>query len=593
MFLKNNPIVFLFCFFWRFSKGNRKYILLTVVLFIAANLLILVEPLIIGALLNVIQLYGVTSDTIVTVLLLVASFFLADILFWACHAPSRIIERRNAFIARNAYKNYILNGIMHLPSQWHADHHSGDTIDKVEKSSSALFDFAQDTYQVIELVVRLVASYIALIIFHPPSSYIVVIVLFMIMTMVMLFDRTLMKKYRDLYRAENGISAKIYDTLSNVTTVIILRIEKLVHSAIVKKMQQPFKLYMNAAKINETKWFMTSMFSSLLICIVLGSYIWGEYTAGGVILIGTLSILYGYVQRVNDMFFRMTYVYSDMVRYKTSIQNAEEITSQFGVIEMPEGEELPHKWKEIAIRNLSFSYDPDEETHIHLDDVSLSMKRGEKIAFVGHSGAGKTTLLKVIRGLYVPQKVHVAVDGTALLHGFASINESIALIPQDPEIFATTIEENITVGIDYPHALVEHVAELAQFTDVVARLPKGYDSSVVEKGVNLSGGEKQRLALARGLLASRDKQLLLLDEPTSSVDPFNEKQIYTNIFKEFKELTVLSSIHRLHLLPLFDRVVFFENGRVLATGHYTELLKTCKPFKKVWDAYTATLDKEK
>ena len=135
------------------------------------------------------------------------------------------------------------------------------------------------------------------------------------------------------------------------------------------------------------------------------------------------------------------------------------------------------------------------------------------------------------------------------------MSHAIALIPQEPEIFATTIRENITVGVDRSLKEIKKFTDLARFTVVAERLPKKFESSIVEKGVNLSGGEKQRLALARGLMACQDKSIVLLDEPTSSVDFRNEMQIYQNIFAEFKDKAIIS-IHRLHLL-LFDHIYAF------------------------------------
>jgi ABC-type multidrug transport system fused ATPase/permease subunit len=120
---------------------------------------------------------------------------------------------------------------------------------------------------------------------------------------------------------------------------------------------------------------------------------------------------------------------------------------------------------------------------------------------------------------------------------------------------------------------------------VVERLPKKLDSSIVEKGVNLSGGEKQRLALSRGLLASHGKSIILLDEPTSSVDSRNERIIYEGIFKTFTEQTIISSIHRLHLLSLFDHVVLFANGKIIDQGTFAELLKRSGVFQDMWDKY--------
>ena len=126
---------------------------------------------------------------------------------------------------------------------------------------------------------------------------------------------------------------------------------------------------------------------------------------------------------------------------------------------------------------------------------------------------------------------------------------------------------------------------MARFTDVVSRLPKKFDSSIVEKGVNLSGGEKQRLALARGLLASEDKSIVLLDEPTSSVDSRNELAIYKNIFQTFEDKVIVSSIHRLHLLSLLDTIYFFDKGKIIASGSLEYLLQTSMEFQELWKKY--------
>ena len=125
---------------------------------------------------------------------------------------------------------------------------------------------------------------------------------------------------------------------------------------------------------------------------------------------------------------------------------------------------------------------------------------------------------------------------------------------------------------------------------MVKRLPKGLESSIVEKGVNLSGGEKQRLALARGLLASVDKDIILLDEPTSSVDFHNELEIYKNIFNAFPKKSIISAVHRLHLLSLFDVVYFFKNGKIIASGSFDDLRTNSSDFQELWDGYIKTRD---
>ncbi len=203
---------------------------------------------------------------------------------------------------------------------------------------------------------------------------------------------------------------------------------------------------------------------------------------------------------------------------------------------------------------------------------------------IGESGSGKTTFLKLLRALYDPKSAEVFVDGRRIAN-MKTISTDMTLIPQEPEIFATTIEENVTMGISYTQRYMEKFAKMAQFSQVVKRLPKQWQSSIVEKGVNLSGGEKQRLALTRGLLASYDMPIVLMDEPTSSVDTQNELAIYQNIFKDFKNKTIISTIHRLHLLPLFDTIYVFDKGRIVAFGHYKELLQSSAAFRQLWKKY--------
>jgi ABC-type multidrug transport system fused ATPase/permease subunit len=125
---------------------------------------------------------------------------------------------------------------------------------------------------------------------------------------------------------------------------------------------------------------------------------------------------------------------------------------------------------------------------------------------------------------------------------------------------------------------------MAQLTPVLEKLPNGIDTSVMEKGVSLSGGEKQRLALARGLLAADKSDIILLDEPTSSVDSLNEMKIHENLFREFKNKAIISSIHRLHLLDKFDYIYLFSRGKIVGQGTFSEIKKN-PIFETVWKKY--------
>lgn len=585
MALRDNPIIFLSHKLWKFSEGNRRNVVLFLILFFFANIVGTLEPFIIAKILDVIQFQGVTQDTIGFILFLAFLFIVAQFAFWAFWGPARVLENANAFLARAKYKMFLLEGTLDLPASWHTDHHSGDTIDKIEKGCSGLYRFGSTTFQVTQGIFKLLSSFLILSYFNLASGAIVAVMIVLTITLVLWFDKRLIPQYQQINRAENHIAAKIFDVISNVTTVIILRIEKLVSKSIAKKIHQPFDLFVHNNKVNELKWFAVSLSGAVMTFLVLGSYFMTHLTTGAVVTISTVSLLWSYVSRVTNVFFNFAYQYGDIVQQKTAIMNAESIAAEFQDKKNVATISTKTPWKQLTINDLAFSYHAENGADLHLDGVSMTINRGERIALIGESGSGKTTFLKILRGLYVPRRVDVALDGKALKHGLDMLSAQIALIPQDPEIFATTIRENITMGVDHTLSTVKKFTDMARFTDVAERLPKQWESSIVEKGVNLSGGEKQRLALSRGLMACTDKSIVLLDEPTSSIDMKNETLIYQNIFKAFKDKTVISSIHRLHLLHLFDTIYFFEHGKIVAHGSLADLLQSSTKFQTLWRKY--------
>jgi len=580
--MPQNPIIYLTRKTWQYTENKRK-LLFIAVLFLCANLVAFFEPLIVGLILNTVQLQGVNDNSFGRLLGLLSLFLLIEVAFWAFHGPARVMERANGFLVRNKYKQYLLDGTMSLPSDWHTDHHSGDTIDKIEKGSSALYQYSSRGYEVIETVLRFIGSYIALSYFNLHSSYIVLGMVIFTVMLINRFDRKLIGQYKELNRAENKISAKVYDVISNISTVIILRIEQLVSRMIVKRMMAPFRLFSKNVRLDETKWFLVSMSSAIMTFLVVGSYLYLTVRGNELVLVGTVSILYGYVSRISNLFFRFAFRYGDIVRQRTAVMNAEEISNEFKTKKRQANHSLK-EWKELAISRLNFSYHTKEGTNLQLRNVNLNIRRGERIALIGESGSGKTTLLKVIRELYQTKDFNLKLDGQNL-NDFGDISQEIALIPQDPEIFSTTIKENITMGINYNLKQIKKYTDIAQFSSVIQRLPHNLNSYINEKGVNLSGGEKQRLALSRGLMASSDKSILLLDEPTSSVDSKNELMIFKRIFHEFKNQTILVSVHRLHLLSMFEKIVYFDKGKIIAQGTLKEMLENNR-FRKLWNEYS-------
>jgi ABC-type multidrug transport system fused ATPase/permease subunit len=290
----------------------------------------------------------------------------------------------------------------------------------------------------------------------------------------------------------------------------------------------------------------------------------------------------------------VAYLYTDVVRYATDVKTALIIPEAYREHHLPEAiSKLPENWKQIEISNLSFTHHRHPEfvpgnSQVYknitgLDNINIKLQRGKRIALVGESGSGKSTLLAVLRGLYPPeQNAMIKTDGMVQEDGINTLSDHVTLFPQEPEIFENTIEYNITLGLPYEADEIDRICRIVHFSEVVDQLPKGLQSNIVEKGVNLSGGQKQRLALARGLFAAKDSDIILLDEPTSSVDPKTELKIYEQLFTEFADKVIVSALHRLHLLKQFDYIYVLQNGAIADEGSLYELLDRSEVFRELW-----------
>ena len=239
----------------------------------------------------------------------------------------------------------------------------------------------------------------------------------------------------------------------------------------------------------------------------------------------------------------------------------------------------------IDIENVTFAYENGKNV---LDDISLSIKKGEKVAILGRSGVGKSTLVKLLTGTYTDYTGSISVLGKVPTEKM--LGTKISLLNQKPYLFDMTIRENLKLALldkkeevtdDEINSKIEESLEKSQLTRLISELPEGINTNVFETGSRFSGGERQRIAFARTLI--QNNELLLLDEPTVGLDPKTEHELLKTIFEINRDKTIVWITHHLNSIKYMDRIIFIKDGKVEMNGTHEELYQTNKKYRKLYD----------
>lgn len=578
-----NPYVSLMKTAWNFARQEKKQYVIVYSLFILASCTFALFPLLYGWFINAIQTEG--FHHLQYAWMYAGAYLLLKVIEWGFHGPARILERKLAFNLSRNFLQELYHQTLHLPVKWHQDHHSGATINRIRKAYEALKDFFQNGFLYMYALSKFTFSFVAMLFFSPLFGAIGVCLGILTVWVIFKFDKPFIKALDETNEKEHVVSSTLFDSLSNIITVITLRLEKRMENSLMGKVLSVFPPFMRTVKINEWKWFVADMLVGLVYVVTVVGYIYQNWEPGKIFMVGNLVALLGFVNQFTSVFHDVAWQYTQIVQYDTDVQTARTISQAYKDQHLPdEVVPLPDGWRRISIDGLNFSH---KETYSSVEkaqslhDISIELEKGKRVAFIGESGSGKSTLMALLRGLYDPQPgTNVQVDGVNI--SITSLASSITLFPQEPEIFENTIEHNITLGLPFENKQIMDVCETAHFTEVIQQLPKGLESNIQEKGVNLSGGQKQRLALARGVLAAKSSDIILMDEPTSSVDPKTEIQIYERLFEEFKDKVIVSSLHRLYLLSYFDYIYILENGTIVDKGTFKELKSGSLTFQELW-----------
>jgi ATP-binding cassette subfamily B protein len=301
----------------------------------------------------------------------------------------------------------------------------------------------------------------------------------------------------------------------------------------------------------------------------------------GHMTIGDLVMVNAYMLQLFTPLNFLGFVYRQIKRSLADMERMFALLERHAAVADEPGAPALHRARgALRFEGVQFGYQPEREI---LHGVSFAIPAGKKLAVVGPSGAGKSTLARLLFRFYDVDEVRILIDGKNIRHVTqASLRRTIGIVPQDTVLFNASIYYNIAYGNpEADRAAVLRAAELAQLRAFIEALPAGYDTEVGERGLKLSGGEKQRVAIARTLL--KDPPILVLDEATSSLDSHAEQAILAALDRIAAERTTLAIAHRLSTVADADEIVVLDGGRIVERGDHVSLLGRGGLYARLWE----------
>jgi ABC-type multidrug transport system fused ATPase/permease subunit len=304
------------------------------------------------------------------------------------------------------------------------------------------------------------------------------------------------------------------------------------------------------------------------LSLILGVGAW--HVMNGKLSVGELIVILTYMasvyQPLEQLSTTVGMIHEELVQFNASISL---LDMEPEVKEAPDAVELDRVRGWITAEDVSFAYSSRKRT---LEDVSFRVAPGERVAVVGHTGAGKSTLMSLLIRFYDPKQGRISFDGVDIRDvTLASLRNQISVVLQEPLLFSGTIVENIRYGsLEATDEEIEAAARAANCHDFISRLPDGYDTVLGERGAQISGGERQRICVARAFL--RNAPILILDEPTSSIDSKTEDVILDSLEELMEGRTSFMIAHRLSTVRHADQILVMQDGRVVERGIHEELV---------------------
>lgn len=461
--------------------------------------------------------------------------------------------------------------VQKFSSNWHANNFAGATVRKITRGMWSFDTYGDIIFMYLFPTTIIMISTVVIMTLHWPVVGLIAFLVIALYVGVSLWTVMVINApgFKKSAAKDTAMGAAIADAVTANSVVKS-------HGTETEEEQRMQVVAMDWRKTAFSAWTIANgtdtlrrFISIVMMVAMMGAAIWlwskGEAQPADVVYVFTAYIvLSAYLRHIGEQVANMQRAISEMedaiFYWKTDI----------AVKDKPQAAALMPDKGEIVFDRVRFAYGKIVDPIY--DDFSLTIKAGEKVALVGHSGSGKSTFVKLVQRLYDIQDGEIRIDGQNIADVTqASLRKAIALVPQEPILFHRTLAENIAYG--KPGASKDEIiaaAKQAYAHDFIGGLELGYDTMVGERGIKLSGGERQRVAIARAILA--DAPILILDEATSSLDSVSEHYIQKALENLMTGRTSITIAHRLSTIKSVDRILVFDQGRIVEQGTHEELV---------------------
>ncbi|MDP3882274.1 MAG: ABC transporter ATP-binding protein [Nanoarchaeota archaeon] len=563
---------------WHFLEGNRSKYVFFVFLRAISELAPFALAYTLGLTIDFFTYYEKGQPLTTFYILVAINGFLGALQVW-----TRMYAKLQCSVigakTRQKVRELSISKLMDLELEWHEKEGSGSKIQKINQGSGHIYKFFSDytNNRSVSVLIGIFGSLGIFLFLGWKYSLFSLAYAGIFLATEYYFSRKISVLTDNLNRIAEKVSGKIHESTSNVLSVKALGLRGIFEESTRDHENKYFKMWYSAKKTGNRKEIVIKTFAAVGYALFL--LIVGIDFVQGVITLGSILVFAAYFDKLRSSLNEVNGMINDFIDIKSATGRLMTILGR-DIFDRESDTllEIPKNWRKIEFRNVDFSY----KRKLVLRNFNLAIQRGEKIGLVGRSGCGKSTLTKILLGLYEVQSGGVYIDGIDIRKfKHSSITNTITAVLQDSEMFDMTLAENIAISsLKKSQGLLVKSIKVSSLEEVIKRMPRGLHTLLGEKGYRVSGGERQRIGIARAFY--KNSPIIILDEATSHLDSKTEHVIQEQLEKELEDKTLIVIAHRLSTLKNVDRIIVMENGKIIEQGKFHDLIKNKNGFYQLY-----------